>query len=80
MTRRQVLIEEKVTLAATRYLDDPAGLAEVLDAIDALADNPRPPGSVPYGPTVCRLHIGAYRVMYEITDTEIKVGHIARIL
>ena len=49
MTRRQVVIEEPVTLSLGKYLHDPAGLREVLEAIDALADDPRPPGSVPWG-------------------------------
>ena len=77
---RQIIVEDKVSLSAAKFLDDPQGFGETLDAIAALAEDPRPPGSVPYGPTVCRLHVGRYRVMYEITDTEIKVGHIARVL
>jgi len=36
--------EEPVSLALGKYLDEPAGLGEVLEAIDALADDPRPAG------------------------------------
>jgi len=49
VTRRRVVIEEPVSLSLGKYLDDPAGLGEVLEVIDALADEPRPAGSVPWG-------------------------------
>jgi hypothetical protein len=57
VTRREVVYDDKVALAMSRFLDDPEGLAQVMDAVDDLADDPRPAGAVPYGPTVCRLHI-----------------------
>ena len=78
MTRRQVVIEEPVSLSLGKYLDDPAGLNEVLEAIDALADDPRPAGSVPWGPVMSRLHVGRYRVLYEIGETTIWVRHADR--
>jgi hypothetical protein len=41
------------------FLDDPQGMREVLDAIDQLADDPRPAGSFPYGsPDLRRLRVG----------------------
>jgi mRNA interferase RelE/StbE len=58
VTHRRVIIEEPVSLSLGRYLDDPAGLRQVLEAIDTLAEGPRPPGSVPWGPVISRLHIG----------------------
>lgn len=79
MTYR-VVIEEPVSLALGKYLDDPAGLGEVLEAIDALADDPRPAGSVPWGPAVSRLHVGSYRVLYEIGETTIWVRRVDRVL
>ena len=45
MTARRVIITEEVSLSLGRYMDDPAGLAEVLSAIDALAEDPQPPAS-----------------------------------
>jgi mRNA interferase RelE/StbE len=66
VTRRRVIIEEPVSLSLGRYLDDAAGLRQVLEAIDALAEDSRPSGSVPWGPVMSRLHIGSYRVLYEI--------------
>jgi len=39
-----------------------------VDAIDRLADNPRPAGSFPYGsPDLRRLRVGRYWVLYEIS-------------
>jgi mRNA interferase RelE/StbE len=75
-----VVIEEPVSLSLGKYLDDPAGLSEVLEAIDALADNPRPAGSVPWGPVLSRLHAGRYRVLYETGETTIWVRRVDRIL
>lgn len=67
---------------ASRFLaDDPAGLAQVLDAVDQLADDPRPQGSVPYGTEdLRRMHTGRYRVLYEIAPqtTTITVIHLGR--
>jgi len=45
----QVVIEESVSLSLGNYLADPAGLTMVLEAIDALAEDPRPPNAVPWG-------------------------------
>ena len=51
----------------------------MLDAIDPLADDPRPAGSFPYGsPDLRRLRVGRYRVLYQITADAIAVRHIAR--
>ena len=80
MTRRRVVIEEPVSLSLGKYLDDPAGLSEVLGAIDALAGTPRPAGSVPWGPVLSRLHAGRYRVLYETGETTIWVRRVDRIL
>jgi hypothetical protein len=52
VTRRRVVVEESVSLSLGKYLDEPVALAEVMNAIDALADDPRPAGSVPWGPTI----------------------------
>ena len=37
MTRRQVMVDEPVSLSLGKYLDDSAGLTKALEAIDALA-------------------------------------------
>ena len=71
--------DERAISQAAAFLDDPQGIRAVLDAIDWLADDPRPTGSFPYGsPDLRRLRVGRYRVLYEITDDAIVVRHIAR--
>lgn len=62
--------------------DDPPGVAAVMDAVDDLADDPRPDSSVGLGSDdLRRLHIARYRVMYEIdpqADT-LTVVHVGRL-
>ena len=71
--------DERAISQAAAFLDDPPGIRVVLDAIDRLADDPRPAGSFPYGsPDLRRLRVGRYRVLYEITEDAIAVRHIAR--
>jgi mRNA interferase RelE/StbE len=76
----QIIFEEKAINRAAGFLaDDPDGLREVLDALDDLADNPRPPQSFAFGsPDLRRLRVGHYRVLYRIEADAISVGHIAR--
>ena len=78
MTARRVIVTEEVSLSLGRYMDEPAGLAEVLDALDTLADDARPPGSFHRG-DYPRLRIGRYRVLYDITEETVLVRHIARV-
>ena len=71
--------DERAISQAAAFLDDSHGIREVLDAIDRLADEPRPGGSFPYGsPDLRRLRVGRYRVLYEITEDTVAVRHIAR--
>ena len=75
----QIDYDERTISQATAFLDDPQGIRAVLDAIDRLADDPRPAGSFPYGsPDLRRLRVGRYRVLYEITEEAVAVRHIAR--
>ena len=71
--------DERAISQAAEFLDHPQGIRAVLDAIDRLADDPRPAGSFPYGsPDLRRLRIGRYRMLYEITEETVAVRHIAR--
>jgi len=74
--------EPPAVAAASRYLaDDPDGLAALITGIDALTAEPRPDESFPFGsPDLRRLHVGRYRVLYEISDDthEILITHIGR--
>lgn len=68
--------------AALRFLkDDPVGLSAVYEAVDALATQPRPNGSITYGSAdMRRLYIGDYRIFYVIDDGVIRilVTHLGR--
>ena len=71
--------DERAISQAAGFLDDPQGVQELLDAIDRLADDPRPPGAFPYGsPDVRRLRVVRYRVLYEISEDAVAIRHIAR--
>lgn len=73
----------RATNSAARFLeDDPEGLHQVYKSVDILADDPRPAGSAELGsPDLRRIHIGRYRVIYNITDTAITivVMHLGRV-
>ncbi|MDX3353710.1 type II toxin-antitoxin system RelE/ParE family toxin [Streptomyces sp. ME01-24h] len=77
-----IIWDEPAIDAAARFLkDDPDGLRQLMDAVDLLADQPRPPGSAEYGsPNLRRMHVGRYRVMYEITEATVTIVviHIGR--
>ncbi|MEW2545846.1 type II toxin-antitoxin system RelE/ParE family toxin [Streptomyces sp. NPDC047002] len=79
----EITWDEGAVDAAARFLkDDADGLRLLMDAVDLLADDPRPPGSTPYGsPDLRRMHAGRYRVLYEIGDhtVTIVVIHVGRI-
>ncbi|MET7275241.1 type II toxin-antitoxin system RelE/ParE family toxin [Streptomyces flaveolus] len=78
----EIIFEPQALDSAARFLkEDPDGLATVLDAIDKLAESPRPAGSIPYGsPDIRRLYVGDYRVLYIIEDDVVRilVTHLGR--
>lgn len=67
---------------AGRFMkDDVAGVEQVMAACGYLAADPRPPGSAEYGsPDDRRIHVGRYRVFYEIDDAaeQITITHLGR--
>ncbi|MFE9933591.1 type II toxin-antitoxin system RelE/ParE family toxin [Streptomyces sp. NPDC005533] len=79
----EIVWDESAIDAAARFLkDDPDGLRQLMDAVDLLADQPRPKDSTPYGsPDLRRMHVGSYRGMYEITEATITIVviHVGRI-
>lgn len=80
MTYR-IIWEPSATNAAVRFLkEDPTGLAAVYEAVDRLAETPRPRNSVAYGVDIRRLRVGDYRVLYVIDDEviHILVTHLGR--
>jgi mRNA interferase RelE/StbE len=70
-------------LAAGFLSDDPGGVASLLEAVDRLAEEPRPPESFPYGSSdLRRLKAGRYRVLYEVDEANkmVEIDHVARVL
>jgi mRNA interferase RelE/StbE len=80
MTYTIIWADEALGAAQVYLADDPEGLAKVFDALDLLAHEPRPEGAFAWGVDRFRIHIGLYRVIYEITDktVTIEVIHLGR--
>ncbi len=79
----QIIWAEQATNSAVRFLkDDPDGLRQVYAAVDLLAEEPRPAGTVAYGsPELRRMHVGLYRLIYEIDEGTITIVvlHVGRV-
>ena len=74
MTYQIVWTERALGQAAACLADDPDGLTQLLDTVDLLADEPRPDGAAEYGSAdVRRIHVGRYRILYEIDDTTVTI-------
>jgi mRNA interferase RelE/StbE len=77
----EVIWEPEALAQAERFAkEDPEGVRQVFTSVDRLADNPRPDGA--FGSAdLLRIHIGVYRVLYEISDQQIRVSviHLGRV-
>lgn len=77
----EVIWEPEALTQAERFAkDDPDGVRQVFTAVDRLADEPRPADA--FGSAdVLRIHAGIYRVMYEISDRQVRVSviHLGRV-
>ena len=77
----EVIWEPEALAQAERLAkDDPGGVRQVFAAVDRLADDPRPEGA--FGSAdLLRIRVGAYRVMYEISDNQVRVSviHLGRL-
>ncbi|WP_109506683.1 type II toxin-antitoxin system RelE family toxin [Nocardioides speluncae] len=76
-----VVWADEALAAAHRYLaDDREGLAQVFDETDLLAEDPRPSGAFARGVDRFRIHVGRYRVLYEVVDqtVTVQVLHLGR--
>ncbi|PJM97834.1 plasmid stabilization protein [Streptomyces sp. CB01201] len=77
----EVIWEPEALAQAEQFAkDDPAGVRQVFTAVDHLAVEPRPEGA--FGSSdVLRIHVGVYRVLYEISDQQIRVSviHLGRL-
>ncbi|MBM4467565.1 MAG: type II toxin-antitoxin system RelE/ParE family toxin [Chloroflexi bacterium] len=58
----------------------PQDRERVIEAIEALQEDPRPYGIVQLEPNVYRLRVGDYRVIYKVFDKEqlVIIGRVAR--
>jgi mRNA interferase RelE/StbE len=74
LTYEVIWSERAIDQAAGFLQDDPKGLEQLLSAVDLLADEPRPDGTTEYGsPDLRRLHVGRYRVLYDVSDSAVTV-------
>jgi len=77
----EVIWEPEALTQAERFAtEDPAGVRQVFTAVDRLAEDPRPDGA--FGTSdLLRIHVGSYRVMYEIGDRQVRVSviHLGRV-
>jgi mRNA interferase RelE/StbE len=64
-------------MTASRFLEDTAGMSAVVEAIDALADDPYPADSFRWG-DMLRLRVGQYRIMYLVEGDLITIDRIDR--
>lgn len=78
----EVVWEPAAVNLTTGFLaDDPDGLRDLFEAVDALVDEPRPPHAFPFGTSgLYRLRAGRYRVVYETDEASsiIKIRHVGR--
>ncbi|MGW5848802.1 type II toxin-antitoxin system RelE family toxin [Streptomyces sp. NPDC055254] len=81
MGYRIVWDEAAVSRAARHLADDPDGLRQLLHAVDLLAGQPRPAGAAAHGSRLRRIHVGRYRVVYEISRAPlaIVIMHVGRL-
>jgi mRNA interferase RelE/StbE len=62
------------------YATDRLAAKRVRAAVNALARDPAPPGSFHLsGSSFHRLHIGDYRVLYEVTDDTVRVWSLGKV-
>jgi mRNA interferase RelE/StbE len=77
----EVIWEPEALAQAERFAKgDPQGVRQVFTAVDHLAHDPRPEGAFG-GTDVLRIHVGIYRVLYEISDQQVRVSviHLGRL-
>ncbi|MBV6703144.1 type II toxin-antitoxin system RelE/ParE family toxin [Kitasatospora aureofaciens] len=82
MTYGIVWEPEALAVAQKYAAGDRAGIQQVFQAVDLLADNPRPKGAFTVGASgIYRIQVGFYRVQYEVHDQTVTVTvfHLGRV-
>ena len=74
----RIIWSEIAQATFVRFMADQAGLMAVNSAVEALADDPAPPGAFVRGP-YRRLRVGPYRVLYEVEGNPITIVRIDRV-
>ncbi|MCF6523487.1 type II toxin-antitoxin system RelE/ParE family toxin [Streptomyces sp. JJ36] len=80
MSHEVVWEPEALTQAERLAKTDPEDVRQVFTAVDRLAQEPRPRGA--FGSAnLLRIHVGPYRVLYEVSDRQVRVTviHLGRI-
>ncbi|TDO43253.1 mRNA interferase RelE/StbE [Kribbella sp. VKM Ac-2527] len=80
MTQRN-LIYEQAYLAGFKDLiaNDRVTARRLMAMVNSLARNPEPAGSVHLGDSLLyRLHLGDYRVMYDVDDDTVRVWSLGK--
>ncbi|MFJ9776180.1 type II toxin-antitoxin system RelE/ParE family toxin [Kitasatospora sp. NPDC101157] len=81
MTYSIVWEPEALAVAQKYAAGDRSGIQQVFQAVDLLADNPRPVGAFTVGASgIYRIQVGFYRVQYEVHDQTVTVTvfHLGR--
>ncbi len=68
----------RAVTTASRFLDDGEGMRAVVAALDALATDPYPAQSFPWG-QMQRLRAGKYRIMYIVDGYLVTIDRIDRV-
>ena len=68
----------RAVTTASRFLDDGEGMRAVVAALDALATDPYPAQSFPWG-QMQRLRVGKYRIMYIVEGDLVTIDRIDRV-
>lgn len=63
--------------SAARFVADQQGMHAINAAVRALADDPAPPEAFVRG-EYRRLHVGAYRILYQVKDDLITIERVDR--
>ena len=75
----RIIWSEIAQATFVRFMADQAGMMAVNRAVEALADDPAPPGAFVRG-AYRRLRVGPYRVLYEVEENLITIVRIDRTL
>ena len=81
MSLAVIWLSEAMTAYRRLRAADPDGARQIAKAVAVLGTDPCPTGSSALGGTAFRrLYFDRYRVLYEATDTAVRVMHVGRVI